>query len=242
MEIITTTEPHIKIADTIAKSILNQLGAGNKVLLLTAGGRAHKVYDELARLLNNNDLANLTVSLGDEHWSMNKEDDATSWSNFSDLNFWSVVIKNNGRVYDIIQGQGQDTDSDLFDTFLEEQISSGAYVISWQGMGADGHTAGILPNTKEEFSQIYLQNRYSVAHDQGGKTPLRVTITPKLIESTKEIYVYAVGEEKKEMLTKMRDLINDYPGELWEQNLHNYPVLYLALADSTIFTDQAITS
>lgn len=73
-------------------------------------------------------------------------------------------------------------------------------------MGEDGHIASLFP-----YSHALKENKKKIVPIYGPKEPNhRMTITPEVIKSTKNIFVLALGDEKKKMykqaLCKPRDI------------------------------------
>ena len=80
-------------------------------------------------------------------------------------------------------------------------------------IGEDGHIASLFPN-----SSALLETQRKVVPVIGPKAPFkRLTITPPVIESAKQVYVLAIGDEKKrkyeEALLDPED-INSIPARL----------------------------
>ncbi|MCW7497026.1 6-phosphogluconolactonase [Leptospira levettii] len=66
-------------------------------------------------------------------------------------------------------------------------------------VGEDGHIASLFPNN----SSLHEETRL-IVHTIGDKPPFeRFTITPKVIKSSKKIYVMACGSDKKHILEKV---------------------------------------
>jgi 6-phosphogluconolactonase/glucosamine-6-phosphate isomerase/deaminase len=60
-------------------------------------------------------------------------------------------------------------------------------------MGEDGHIASLFPN-----SPLLSENKRKVLPVIGLKAPIqRLTITPPVIQSAKQVYVLAIGDEKR---------------------------------------------
>lgn len=242
MIIKQSQQSHIDAAKKISSAVLHYLEQQKSVLLLTAGGRAELVYDALAKELKDKDLSKLTVSLGDEHWTNKLSDNNNSWSNFRELDFWDVIADGGGEINHIIKGKGQHEDADIFDKFLTQHIQKESYIISWQGLGADGHTSGILPSDEISFYDTFDTDKFAVAHKLAKVHPARITITPTFIDVIDEVFIYAVGEEKKDVLKKIVKLDEKAPNQEWQDMLHKYPVLFLSGKNTLIFTDQDINS
>jgi 6-phosphogluconolactonase/glucosamine-6-phosphate isomerase/deaminase len=78
-------------------------------------------------------------------------------------------------------------------------------VIITQGVGPDGHTAGILPypNDQDEFQNLFVDTeRFVIGYDAGNRSPLplRVTVTVPFLARVDESILYACGEVKRSSL------------------------------------------
>lgn len=107
-------------------------------------------------------------------------------------------------------------------------------IISLQGLGNDGHTAGIFPMDQESFYKTYIEDRlYVPVHLQSLKIDSRASITPTwLLSHVDEIYLYAAGNEKHAIL---ESLINE------SKELHERPAELIKRHNSAhLFTDQFI--
>lgn len=80
----------------------------------------------------------------------------------------------------------------LFNDTLSRKIADGAYIVGTFGVGADGHTAGILP-----YSPALHSSEIAVGYNAPDYT--RITICADSIAShCDEAYISAFGENKKE--------------------------------------------
>ena len=65
-------------------------------------------------------------------------------------------------------------------------------------MGEDGHIASLFP-----YSHALLETERKVMPVIGPKTPFqRLTITPPVIKAAKQVYVLAIGDEKKTQIRR----------------------------------------
>ncbi len=108
-------------------------------------------------------------------------------------------------------------------------------VYAVQGIGSDGHTAGIMPfvENKEQFDQLFVHHMLPyVGYDACAKNeiPLRVTVTTLfLTTSVDHSLVFACGESKQEALQKSLSK---------ESALHEVPASVLThMKQVTVFTD-----
>jgi 6-phosphogluconolactonase len=67
------------------------------------------------------------------------------------------------------------------------------------GMGEDGHTASLFPNTEA----LKVQNRIAVANYLPDKKIWRMTLTYECINQARHITIYVLGTSKKDTLAKV---------------------------------------
>ncbi|MDD5343784.1 MAG: 6-phosphogluconolactonase [Smithella sp.] len=211
----TTTKPE-DAANFIASSILNQLKAGKKVLFFVTGGSSIVVAVQVAEILKKYSCKNLTITLTDERYGP---------ADHFNSNYFQLVEKGfnlpEARIIPILIDEDQNITTEKFDAVLNQEFSLADYKIGLFGIGIDGHTAGILPDSVAIQSQ-----NLACSYD----TPVfsRITITPKAIERLNEAVVWMQGKEKLEVLENLKNdiEISKQPAQI----LKKVPLL-------TIFTD-----
>ncbi|NDD58105.1 MAG: 6-phosphogluconolactonase [Chlamydiae bacterium] len=82
------------------------------------------------------------------------------------------------------------------------------------GMGEDGHTASLFPGT----SALHEEKQLVVANWVPQKNTWRMTFTYPLIHLAKQVVIYVIGDNKKEMLLSVW---NDHT------HPHTYPVSFI---------------
>ncbi|MFA6177893.1 MAG: 6-phosphogluconolactonase [Candidatus Paceibacterota bacterium] len=219
----TTTKVE-EAADFIATSILNQLKSGRQVLFFVTGGSSIAVGAKVSEFLRNNleqDLTkNLTIMMTDERYGP---------LDHLDSNWYQLMQKGfnlpGALLLPILDGSDRASTTLKFNTNLQRELIENKetrYKIGLFGIGADGHTSGILPKSdavkSEDFAYSYDTPTFS-----------RITITPKVIEQLDEVVVWVQGEEKwqvvKDLLTENVE-IEKQPAQI----LKKVPLL-------TIFSD-----
>jgi 6-phosphogluconolactonase/glucosamine-6-phosphate isomerase/deaminase len=105
---------------------------------------------------------------------------------------------------------------------LNESIDANTYVIGLFGIGSDGHTAGILPNSPAVTAAA------EVAFYQASDYP-RITISPVFFSKIHTAIVYAMGSAK---LQALENLKQDLPAVLEPAQLLKQ------IPDTWIYTDQ----
>ena len=215
---LKTTTKVEEAADFVANSILNQLKSGKKVLFFMPGGSAIAVAVKAAEILKEHPHQNLTVTLTDERYGP---------IDHFNSNYFQLMEKGfslpEAKLIPVLIDEDRNITTEKFDAILDEELKIAEYKIGLFGIGVDGHTAGILPDSEAVNCQELV-----CSYD----TPVfsRITITPKVIEKLNEAVVWAQGVEKWEVLKNLeKDInINSMPAQI----LKKVPLL-------TIFSDYA---
>ncbi|MDP2664438.1 MAG: 6-phosphogluconolactonase [bacterium] len=188
------------------------------VLFLSSGGSSLELLDEVEEQYLSH---NLTVGMLDER--MNVDPEASNSSKFRKTPFFAKLEAKNILLVDIFK-EGF--------TF-REKYPQGKVIIT-QGVGADGHTAGVFPFSEDEkkFQDLFEdKERLVVEYDAGGKTEYssRVTVTMPFLLKVDHSVVYMVGEDKRDALERVlaeEGTLHETPGRIARE-----------MRDATIFTD-----
>jgi len=206
----------------------------NPVLLMVSGGSAFN----LLHGINAKNLGkHITISVLDERFS---EDPKIS--NFVQLAGTEFYRKAGERGVSFIDtrpraGETVEELAKRFEKGLREwrERNSKGKVIITQGVGEDGHTAGIMPYPENPklFKRLFDDSStWVVGYDAGEKNEyaLRVTIThPFLRDVVDHSIIYAVGEGKREALRRV--FLKE--GTLWETPAR----IIHEMKDVKLFTD-----
>jgi 6-phosphogluconolactonase/glucosamine-6-phosphate isomerase/deaminase len=214
-EIKTTTEVKIP-AKFIADSILAQLKAGKSVLFFITGGSSVAVASVVADILKKEDHKNLTVMLTDERYGPLDHKDS-NWRQQMEKGFDLPDAK----LIPILTGDDIATTVEKFKENLAYEINVSGYTIGLFGVGRDGHTCGILPESPAVRSKELV-----CAYET--PTFTRITITPELIKEFDEAVVHMMGEEKWGVVKDLQKNIDIMKAPV--QVLKKLPLL-------TVFTD-----
>lgn len=215
--IIKTTTKIDNAANFIALSILNQLKLNKRVLFFATGGSSISVGVKVAELVKDDkSINNLTVMLTDERYGP---------LNHINSNWYQLIQKGfnlpSAVLIPILIGEDITETTKKFNAVLHQEFKKAEYKIGLFGIGTDGHTSGILPNSIAVNSRD-LACSYN--------TPIfsRITITPEAIKKLDEAVVWVQGEQKWEVLKDFKkdiDIIKQ-PAQVFKK----VPLL-------TIFTD-----
>ena len=214
---ITDTVPVIQyLTDTISI----HLGNGERVVWLVPGGSAIRIAAAVSQKLAGQDLSRLTVTLTDERFGHVGHDDS-NWRQLAEAGFAFDGI----QALPVLTGKEMAETTTDFGTTLRTILGDADYKIGLFGMGADGHTAGVLPETAAVHSELYADS-----YDAGNF--LRLTMTLKAIAELDETVLYATGSEK---LPALESLCNEsVPFDKQPAQIHKQ------VSKSTLFTDQNV--
>ncbi|MBI2641965.1 MAG: 6-phosphogluconolactonase [Candidatus Wildermuthbacteria bacterium] len=204
---------------------LNQLFLSHQhlpVLFLSSGGSALQLLDEIDTTCL---PKNLTVGVLDER--MDVEPKNSNRAQFKISPFFMKLQERNVPFHDLL--------SDEYSFFLSTEKYPDGKVIITQGVGADGHTAGIVPFPEDPkmFRQLFEnEDRSAVVYEAEEKNeyPHRATATISFLrQEVDHSVVYMVGEEKREALER---ILAD------EGTLYETPArIVREMQNVTIFTD-----
>lgn len=87
----------------------------------------------------------------------------------------------------------------LYEKLLKKHLTEGRFDLVTLGMGEDGHTASLFPQTKG----LKAKDRLVVANYVPQKNTWRMTLTFEAINQSRSIAIYVLGESKKETLVEV---------------------------------------
>lgn len=181
-------------ARAIAHGLDSALSNKLKVLWLLSGGSNIALQLEVLDLLKNANRHNLTISLIDERF-VPLDSPHSNWHALLD----GGLTGEKARLEPPIVDWGLSLHDAAHDWALRlgKRISEADMVIGQFGVGADGHTAGILPHTEgvNEHNKLVLGYK--------GKDYERLTTTPHLFKQLHLAIGVALGESKKPILERM---------------------------------------
>lgn len=195
------------LLDAIRKS----LSDGSKVLWLLPGGSNIRISAAVFKLLTEDELSRITVTLTDErfgpigHPHSNYFQLEQAGFDFSKVNATPILADK----YDSLDETVERFERTINDLFAESQIIIGQF-----GMGGDGHIAGIMPHSvaSQEIERLAV----------GYKTDdfTRITMTFNAILMVDRAYLIAFGQSKLEALVSLRDKaieLNAQPAQILRQ-------------------------
>lgn len=199
-----------------ADAISVRTAQGERVLWLVSGGSAIPVVVAVCKRLGA--TTKLTVGLIDERYGDMGHADS-NWTQLLAAGFDPTAY----TPLPVLQGKSPEETARDYEMRLTAALQGSDYRIGLFGIGADGHTSGILPGSPAAESDR-LVTYYE------GPDYQRITTAPQLIGKLDEAVVYAAGEAKKPALTAL--VTSDVP-------VAEQPAQALKAAKKlTVYTDQ----
>ncbi|MDR3519511.1 MAG: 6-phosphogluconolactonase [Candidatus Pacebacteria bacterium] len=196
---IKTTTDEGEVANFVASAVLDKLQSGKCVLLFLTGGSSISIGVKIADILKQKDknlLKNLVVTLTDERYGP---------VDHFNSNFFQLTEKGfslpNAKIIPVLIDDDRNITTEKFAIHLNEEFTKAEYKIGLFGVGVDGHTAGILPNSEATHA-----DKLAFTYDTA--TFSRITMTFKAIEKLDEAVVWMQGKEKWPIIEDLKTEID----------------------------------
>jgi 6-phosphogluconolactonase/glucosamine-6-phosphate isomerase/deaminase len=200
----------------VAQDLRNELELGHKVLWLISGGSNIKSCRQILTDIPSEYPGTLTVMLNDERYGPIGHKDS-NWHKFvADSDEEGKFPETDAKLEAVLRpGLSFDENADYYESIAREAFQQNDIIISLLGMGEDGHTAGILPNS----AAAQETKRMAVGY-KGTDGYLRLTLSFSALRQVTRAYLFAFGEGKKPALENLHDSklsLEDQPAQiLWE--------------------------
>ena len=172
------------VVDYLVEVLRRELKTGKRVLWLVPGGSSIAIAAEVSKQLDPENLKNLAVTLTDERYGPVDHPDS-NWRQLEEAGF----ALPGATFLPVLTGKEMDATAGYFANLLQKLLENAQYSLGFFGIGADGHTAGILPS-----SPAVKEKSFAAGYDAGQFK--RLTMTPPAIALLDEAVVYATGEAK----------------------------------------------
>lgn len=207
----------------LCERLSTELASGKQVLWLVSGGSNVAAEVSIMQKLRDHtgsSLAKLTIIPMDERYGEPGHKDSNS-EQLRQAGFlsgaaeWIDVLAHDVSFSETIE---------YYDNAVSEAMAVANVVVGQFGLGADGHVAGLLPNspaTTEDYATV-------VGYEW--KDYVRLTLTPRALGGIDAAYVLAYGDSKQTALQRL---------QANHDSLENLPakVLY-DIKESYVFNDQ----
>lgn len=206
----------------LAERISRSLRAGERVLWLLSGGSnigiAIEALPKLKAEFGDTLKDHLAVTLTDERYGPVGHADS-NWQQLSVAGFDFTAVK----ARPVLQGLSLTETVSEFTRTYQSLCCFAGVIIAQFGIGADGHTAGVLPGTIGVHDTV-------VACGYKSKEFTRITLTLPTIKNLPIAYTFAFGSAKKGIIEQL---------ESGQTSLSDMPALVLKdIPESYLYSDQ----
>lgn len=192
---------------TVSK-IANDESDMNTLVLLSGGSALGLLKNPVRELFGDY----LTITVLDERYS--KDPKVNNFAQIAKTDFYKEAESAGCKFIDTRVHADEDLDrlTKRFESSLRSWRRSNpkGLMFATMGMGADGHTAGIVsyPDDKDNFDLLFNNgDRWVVGYDAEDKSEhqFRVTATLPFLRMIDKAIVFAAGEEKGQAFSRLRD-------------------------------------
>jgi 6-phosphogluconolactonase/glucosamine-6-phosphate isomerase/deaminase len=196
-------------ADYLLEEINKLTKLNNTLTWFVSGGSNIAITIAVIQKLTDDQLSRINLLLVDERYGPIGHKD----SNYQQL-LDSGLDTNKINMSPILLGEGFSQTSEDYEVKVSNVFASGNFIIGQLGIGSDGHTAGILPDTIAcEETESYVVGYKTEQYD-------RITLSFKSLRLLDKAYVFAFGEDKDIPLNNIRgrDLrLDEQPAQIFKE-------------------------
>lgn len=206
---------------TLANTAIEERGA---FFVALSGGRTPKaLYTILAERAEEIDWSRVWLFWSDER-NCSLESDQSNYKMAMDAGLDSVGIPKK----QILPMPGDSLDAAGYQKTIETIVPDCCFDFIMLGMGDDGHTASLFPNTPA----LLETTQFVVSNPVPQLNTTRLTFTYPLIEKARCAALYVIGKEKRQMLSNILEKGMDFPAGrvaaqevIWFLDSESAPVL-----------------
>lgn len=182
------------LAEVLAKALGDALDQNNRVVWLIPGGSNIEISVKAMRLLDESLTSKLVIMQTDERYLKLSSPDCnwyqlkTAGLDLKQATPYPILLDDNESILEATK---------RYHKTIQEQFDSADYIIGQFGIGADGHTAGIKPNSEAANSKQFVAGYQ--AEDFS-----RITMTFPAISRLNAAYTFAFGSDKKSVLGQLK--------------------------------------
>ncbi|MFZ1458933.1 MAG: 6-phosphogluconolactonase [Candidatus Saccharimonadales bacterium] len=205
---------------TIAETIIQGLYDNGGLVWLVSGGSNIEpqcaVMAAVKRECSDEQIARMMIVAVDERYGSPGHDD----SNYAQLHRAGFDPGTASWVDVLAAGTTFDETVQAYDKLMRQILDAATTVVATLGLGADAHTAGILPESPatQDTDQMVLGYEW--------KDYRRMTSTRRVLLRTTTTYVLAYGESKHDALRRLNDN-NETFVQLPSRVLYELPSVYV---------------
>lgn len=219
MHYISSTDGQDGIA-AVTEQLIQALQENKKILWLVCGGSNIAAEVEIMNSIPDKPTGNLSVTLTDERYGDPGHKDS-NWQQLQDAGF---DFKRAKALPVLQSGKSLSEIVEAYDKLARQAVAENEIIVALFGIGADGHIAGILPDSPAANEN----EAWATGYKAGPLT--RLTLTFPALRKISTAYALAFGTAKKGALDKL---------QAEDTTLANQPAQILKhLPEAYLYSDQ----
>ena len=176
-----------------AKNAINT--KGNFFVALSGGSTPKEVYHHIAKVHTNSiDWTKVHIFFSDER-SVLPNDKNSNYYSAKESTLFNLNIPQS-QIHRMKAEEEIEKAALDYENLIKEIIPKCEFDLILLGVGEDGHTASLFPNT----DGVKVSSRFVIKNHIPALSTDRMTFTIPLIQKAKNVVFYATGERKKEIL------------------------------------------
>ncbi len=205
----------VYIIEQINKSIKTE---GQCSLVLSGGSTPKAIYTLLATpfYARQVDWSKVVVFWGDER-AVPFDDSESNYNMVKQTGLLDLLPK--GNIHRMVAESDIDNNARDYEKILMKYNSKGVFDLLMLGVGEDGHTASLFPNT---LALNAPSTQQVVSNYVAQKDVWRMTLTYSAINSARQILIFALGKTKQGIMEKLFNRQRD-PATWPVQNVGVFP-------------------
>ncbi len=186
----------IKLASTVEKNLRETIETHGQASLVVSGGSTPlPFFRHLSQA--SLDWSAIDVTLADERWVSEEHEDSNA--RFVKKHFLTGAASS-ARFFSLYRDKTPESAIDEIQKALGEMTQPFSVVVL--GMGGDGHTASLFPDTEGLEDALNLDNRQMLAVLRPATVAqVRITLTRAALLQSRYRYLHITGEQKRDVLT-----------------------------------------
>jgi 6-phosphogluconolactonase len=193
VKIIPSANPNQEAADLLQEALLRHPNA----LLLLSGGSASRVYELVSPA---NLPPTLVVGLVDERFGT-PDHESSNLNGIKKSGIITALEAARVTFQPILHGQSRQQEVESYEQWLNKHYDRPWILIL--GIGPDGHTAGMLPDTDAARFHATFSAGLVAGYDNTGPYPSRITLTIPALQHATEVIVIAADKSKRPVIDRL---------------------------------------
>lgn len=192
---------------------------GSFFVALSGGSTPKKIYQTVTSSPHKEqiDWSKVYLFWSDER-SVPPEDPESNYKMALDAGFSNVPIPKD-QIHRMVAEENIEANALAYEKTIQNTLQDRPFDLVILGMGEDGHTASLFPQTEG----LKAENRLAIANYVPQKNTWRMTLTYDALNSALNTAIYVIGESKKDTIAQI------FESEL---NPQRYPIQLIGTKDS----------